>query len=85
MIIAYCGFLFLNITNLWTVDTYDYGDTCIFCFISLIIKGGFMITHLVGYACGWLRLIILREGEFKLHTMYLFGDGRNKKNVQVSP
>ena len=32
-------------------------------FISLIIKGGVMNTPFGGYACDWLKIIILRDGE----------------------
>ena len=43
-------------------NTCDYGDTCTL-FIPLIIKGGVMNTPFGGYACGWLKIIILRDGE----------------------
>ena len=43
-------------------NTCEYGDTCTF-FISLIIKGGVLNTPFGGYACGWLKTIILRDVE----------------------
>ena len=68
-------------------NSYDYGDTYTF-FISLIIKVGVMNTPFGGYACGWLRIIILRDGEHKLHIQFtpnlFFSDGRNKVCTNIT-
>ena len=68
-------------------NTYEYNDTCTF-FTSPIIKVGFMITPFGGYACGWLKMSILRDGMASINYTYyclltsFFSDGRNKKNYK---
>ena len=49
-------------------NEYDYGETDTFS-ISSINKEEVMIIPFCGYICGWLKLIILREG--RIFTKYL--------------
>ena len=61
-------------------NTCDYGDTCTF-FISLIIKRRVITTPFGRYVSGWLKIIILRDGENQLLIKFtpnlFFSDGRN--------